>query len=339
MSSTVLNPVPASRSEKLRVEFNALLRNAAVCDLSNRVTIALTGRDRVRWLNGMVTNNIRDLVTGRGVYAFIITPQGRILGDIYAYNLGESLRLETDQAQLEKVLQIFRKYIIMDKVELADKSAEVVALGITGPRSQQTMSAAGMEIPDLDKLQLAETQWQDSNLTVVRNDNDVESYEMWLDPAKLDALRTALIKAGAEPVSAEAVELLRIASGIPRYGQDITERELPHETGQLRALHFSKGCYIGQEIVERIRSRGAVHRQFNGFRVDGPLPAPGTKIIAGEKEVGEITSSVLLPFSKGEVAAALGYVRREPANSGVPLRAADSTLSIAALPFREPLEH
>jgi folate-binding protein YgfZ len=133
--------------------------------------------------------------------------------------------------------------------------------------------------------------------------------------------------------------LLRIAAGIPRYGQDIRERDLPQETEQERALNFSKGCYIGQEIVERIRSRGSVHRKFTGFEVGGPLPAPGMKIQADGKELGEITSAASLPLADGERPVALGYVRRELAVPGKALNAGDSKLTVAGLPFALSSKH
>jgi aminomethyltransferase len=107
------------------------------------------------------------------------------------------------------------------------------------------------------------------------------------------------------------LNLFRIARGIPQFGVDIRERDLPQETGQMRALSFTKGCYLGQEIVERIRSRGAVHRQFAKFTVHGTLPAPGVKIQAEGKDVGEITSAAVVPFAQGDQAIALGYLRRE----------------------------
>ena len=114
------------------------------------------------------------------------------------------------------------------------------------------------------------------------------------------------------PVGSEALERLRIADGIPLYGVDIRERDLPQETEQVRALNFNKGCYVGQEIVERIRSRGNVHRKFTGFLIEGAgNVAAGDKIISGEKEVGEITSVGVLPTPSGERTAALGYIRRE----------------------------
>jgi len=171
-------------------------------------------------------------------------------------------------------------------------------------------------------------------LTVVRGDNQsVDSYELWLSPDHAKDTQEALTEAGATPVGATALDLLRIASGIPCYGQDIRERDLPQETEQQRALHFSKGCYIGQEIVERIRSRGNVHRTFTGFRVQGALPAVGTKIQANGKEVGEITSIASLPLSSGDCLVALGYIRREVSAPSQQLQASTSQISSVVPPF------
>ena len=131
----------------------------------------------------------------------------------------------------------------------------------------------------------------------------------------------------------EALELWRIAAGLPRYGQDIRERDLPQETEQHQALDFSKGCYVGQEIVERIRSRGQVHRKFTGFRLEGAA-APGTKLQAEGKDVGELTSVASLPQSNGSrQTIALGYVRRELTLSGKELKAGETAVTVAELPF------
>src|SRR5262249_345152 len=139
--------------------------------------------------------------------------------------------------------------------------------------------------------------------------------------------------AGAREVADEALEWLRIASGMPKYGVDIRERDLPQETEQARALNFNKGCYIGQEIVERIRSRGNVHRKFSGFAVEGPLPPPGAKIRLDGKDIGEVTSGAMLPAGNHEFGVALGYVRREHSTPGKGLQAEDATLVVHDLPF------
>jgi folate-binding protein YgfZ len=335
-------PVPSqvrSSCGDIRAEFMALVAACGIYDLSDRAKVELSGTDRVRWLNGMVTNNVRDLAPNHGVYAFLLNPQGRILGDLYAYNRGGSLWLDTDQSQLEKLLAIFDKYIIMDDVEVSNHSHQLTAIGVAGPQAREVMQAAGIELPELQALQLADLSWQGKGLALLRSDNPaVEAYELWLQPENVRPVRDALEKAGARPAGAAALELLRIAAGIPRYGQDLRERDLPQESGQDRALHFAKGCYVGQEIVERIRSRGAVHRQFAGFEMEAgvaaaPVPSPGTKIQSDGKDVGEITSAALLPAPDGDRRVALGYIRREAAAVGKQVSADNAELAVARLPF------
>jgi folate-binding protein YgfZ len=309
----------AARFGDRQAEFAALRGASGVYDLGFRAKISLTGGDRVRWLNGMVTNNIRDLSAGQGMYAFLLNPQGHILGDMYAYNRGESITVDTDCGQVEKILATFDHYIIMDDVEVANLSEQLTAVGISGPKTGEVLSAAGFQIPEMQALQVKSAMWQGAQCTVVRGE-DLEriSYEIWIAPDSVRQLWDALLAAGAVPVGSEALEMHRIVSGTPRYGVDIRERDLPQETEQARALNFNKGCYVGQEIVERIRSRGAVHRKFTGFVVEGVAEiAAGTKIVAGEKEVGEITSAASLPLAGGEKTVALGYIRRE---TGVPGR-------------------
>ena len=296
----------------VRTEFQALLGGCGIYDLSDRARITLTGGDRVRWLNGMISNNVRDLPAGHGVYAFLLNAQGRIQGDLYAFHLGESLLVDLERGQRDKIWGLFDHYIIADDVEMTDVSDKMAALGLTGPESRAVLERAGLALPELAYLQFAELDWQQRPITVLRAGEEVkESWQLWTTPDHVNALRDALIRAGGKPVGSTELNLFRISRGIPRFGQDIRDRDLPQETGQARALNFSKGCYLGQEIVERIRSRGAVHRQFMAFAVEGPLPDPGAKIQADGKEVGEITSSAILPLPGGDRAAALGYLRRE----------------------------
>ncbi len=329
----------ASHSGGVRAEFHALLAGCGLYDLSGRAKIQLTGSDRVRWLNGMVTNNIRDLAPNHGVYCFLLNAQGRIQADLYAYNLGDSLLLDVDATFREKVLAHFDKFIIMDDVEVADISATLTALGIAGPRAQAVLQAASIQSPGLAPLQLCtpkcECNCNCTQCTLLRKDDAGHpAYEIWLAPDQMKSASDTLLAAGATAVGIDALEKRRIALSIPRYGVDIHEKDLPQETGQMRALNFTKGCYLGQEIVERIRSRGNVHRHFTVFVVEGPLPAPGTKIhVAGQedKEVGEITSSADLPLPAGNCSVALGYLRQEAANKS--LLVGPATLKPSAVPI------
>ena len=318
--------------DDVRTEFHALLSGCAVYDLSGRAKIALTGGDRVRWLNGMISNNVRDLAPGHGVYSFVLNAQGRIQGDLYAFNRGESVLVDTERAQRDKVWELFDHYIIADDVEMADVSDKIAALGLTGPESRAMLEGAGVKAPELAYLQFADVQWQQIAVTVLRAGEEAkESWQVWIAPEHANTLWDALVKAGAKPTGSAALNLFRISRGIPQFGQDIRDRDLPQETGQTRALNFTKGCYLGQEIVERIRSRGAVHRQFKAFAVEGPLPEPGSKIQADGKEVGEITSSAILPLPGGDRGVALGYVRREA--SGKELIVGNSRLTPAPSPL------
>ena len=317
----------------IRAEFQALLSGSGVYDLSGRARISLAGGDRVRWLNGMVSNNIRDLAPGHGVYAFLLNAQGRIQADLYAFNRKESLLVDTEIAQRDKIWELFDHYIIADDVEMIDVSDKFAALGLTGPDSRAVLERAAITPPELAHLQFADLSWREIPVTVLRMGEETkDSWQLWIAPAHIDHLRNELQKAGARPAGSSALNLFRISRGIPQFGQDIRDRDLPQETGQARALNFTKGCYLGQEIVERIRSRGAVHRQFVAFEVDGALPQPGTKIQADGKEVGEITSSAILPLPSGDRAAALGYLRREAA--GKELHAGEARLAPTDTPIR-----
>jgi folate-binding protein YgfZ len=327
----------AARFGDPQAEFAALRSACGVYDLGFRAKISLTGGDRVRWLNGMTTNNIRDLAVGQGVYAFLLNPQGHILGDLFAYNRGESIMVDTDCGQIEKILATFDHYIIMDDVEVTNLSEQLTALGITGPRAGDVLSSAGFTVPKMRALQVESVMWQGTECSLVRGEEDERlSYEICLAPASVRALWDALVAAGAAPVGSEALELQRVVSGTPRYGVDIRERDLPQETEQARALNFNKGCYVGQEIVERIRSRGAVHRKFTGFVADGTAPmAAGAKIVAGEKEVGEITSAASLHLRGGDKTVALGYIRREVGVPGREVSIGASKATVVHLPVTD----
>ena len=313
-------------------EFEQLRGGVGLYDLAWRGKIVLTGGDRVRWMNGMVTNNIKDLPPGAGNYNFLLNAQGRIQADLYVYNRGEYLLADSDRAQVPRLLEIFDKYIIADDVEVADASDKLTGIAVQGPQAREVLTSAGLPCADPQPLQVVDATWQGFGVSITRMASEVaETFEIWLAPANAQAAWKALSAAGANPVGTEAVEMFRVAAGIPRYGLDIRERDLPQETEQNQALNYRKGCYIGQEIVERIHSRGAVHRKFTGFVVEGAQPQPGTKIVAGEKEIGEITSA--LPV--GRQVLALGYIRREAATPGAEVQVNGSRARVATLPFKE----
>jgi folate-binding protein YgfZ len=321
----------------VRAEFAELLLGCGVYDLSWRSRFRIAGADRVRWLNGMVTNNIRDLAPGCGNYNFVLNAQGRIQGDLFVYNLGETMIACSEREQVAKLMETLDRYIIMDKVELHDLSGESAAIGVQGPKAREVMQRAGFA-EDVGPLQVKSCEWQGAPVMLTRMANDkLLAYEIWCAPENTGQIWDALRTAGAKPVGLDALERFRVAAGVPRYGQDIRERDLPQETGQQQALNFNKGCYIGQEIVERIRSRGQVHRLFTGLAIDGGPPSPGAKIAFDGKEAGEITSAVRVPSGDGERTLALGFVRREAAKPGTAVMVDGVEARVTQTPFAEAL--
>ena len=189
-----------------RGEFQGLLSGCGVYDLSWRAKIAVSGGDRVRWLNGMVSNNVRDLATGHGVYAFLLNAQGRIQADLYVFQRGESLLVDMERGQRETILQLFDRYIISDDVEIADISDQLTALGLTGPASRTVLEGAGIAVPDLAHLQFAEVSWQQQSVTLLRSGEEArESWQIWIAPGQVDKLWEALVKAGARPTGTAAL--------------------------------------------------------------------------------------------------------------------------------------
>jgi folate-binding protein YgfZ len=321
----------------------ALLHGAGIAPLDDIAWIRVTGEDRVRWLNGMVTNAIQSLAPGEGCYSFVLNAQGRIQGDLTAFALGDSVLLETGRDQIEKLLAHLDHFIIMDDVELAvvtDRSGLLIA----GPDAGSVLVQLGLRADAASSLRLQSVSYCAAPVDVIHGHSPlVPRYEVWSDSETVAALTSDLIAAGAIPVAHDVIEHLRILEGTPRYGVDIRDKDLPQETEQTRALNFTKGCYLGQEIVERIRSRGAVHRMFTGFELSGSLPAPGAVLEAEGKPVGELTSIAAISTSEaGPVIKqiALGYIRREALAGaqarGLPLTYPGGVATPVALPFSVP---
>jgi folate-binding protein YgfZ len=336
---TTLQPVAVSSvPEDSSTQLSALLTGVGIASLDQTGWIRVTGDDRVRWLNGMVTNSIQDLAPGEGCYNFVLNAQGRIQGDLTAFAEPEAILIETDRSRLPALIALLDHYIIMDDVELADITAEWRGIAVAGPLAAALLEHIGLPVHQLIPLHRQTSSWRGASVASLQEHGPlVPRFEVWAEPGVAELLHEALATGGATACDPEAFEHLRILEGTPRYGVDIRDRDLPQETGQTRALHSTKGCYLGQEIVERIRSRGNVHRIFTGFQLTGNLPAPGTALEAEGKSAGELTSvaAIQLPPS-GCVQLALGYIRREALDRALPLSYAGGTAAPIALPWSHP---
>jgi folate-binding protein YgfZ len=324
-------------------ETAALASSAALHDLGWMRRIEVRGEDRVRWLSGMVTNMVNDLASNAGAWNLVLNAQGRIQGDLWVWRDGDRLELEIAADQFDKLLAHLNRFIIMDDVELVPLEGET-ALGLTGPLADGLLTHLGLP-PVQDALTQTKSSWGDGAILVRKGFGVLAPhYELWGPAAALAPLWQALREAGATQAGTAALDAFRIAEGIPVYGIDIAERDLPQETSQTRALHFNKGCYLGQEIVERIRSRGNVHRHLRHLELDGPVAVPGTELFvrtegtaqSGSAASGQITSSAALRLGAETRVFALAMVRAEAELPGQALtymtESATGTAGILASP-------
>lgn len=266
--------------------YQALRHGTAWIDLSARGRIAARGRDRARLLHNLTTNDVKGMSPGDFCYAFLLNPQGRIQADLHLLCRPDHFLIDTEPELREKVIQLIRKYIIADQVELEDITDRTISLGVEGPGAPAVREALAGDWPAL-------------SLT------GQPGFRIYAAPEDRPELVRRVESAGARPAAAEDARIVRIENGKPRYGEDIRETSLPQETQQMHAVNFQKGCYLGQEIVERIRAQGRVNKKLVRLEFDGAEPlAPGSKT---PDETGEITSSVYSP-ELGKVVA-LAYVR------------------------------
>jgi len=269
------------------------------------------GDDRARLLHAMSTNDVNHLEPHGGLYAFFLSAQGRILADAYLYNLGDSLFLDTEPEVGAKLRDHLDKYIIADDVTLEDEGERWAEIAIEGPQFEEAASHLSLPVPS---QAYGVFEWQDG--FVARSAvTGRDGVRVFLPRERKDDFILQLNESGIPQASASEIQIVRLENGAPRYGEDISERYLVQETQQLQAVHANKGCYLGQEIVERVRSRGQVHRWLMPIRVAFTQPpSPGTKFGAEGKDAGEITSAAYSP-ALGQVVG-LAYVRTEAAQSG-----------------------
>jgi folate-binding protein YgfZ len=296
-------------------EIDSLLHSAGVSDLGWRGKILVTGGDRLRWLNGMVSNAVQSLPEGQGNYSFLLSVQGRIQGDCYVYRRADDLLLDTSVEQVPALMSHLDHFIIMDDVELADVSQQWTALSLAGPRAGQVLATLGVSLSTagVENARMSSVKIGEVPCTLIEAYHvAVPRFELWFAPQHVLAVWETLQAAGANPCGWEAMEALRVLEGTPLYGVDLNDRDLPQETAQTRALNFNKGCYLGQEIVERIRSRGKVNRQFRQFALQGARPdSLPFDLRSNEQPVGRITSTASLSSAGLPQVLALGFVRGE----------------------------
>jgi folate-binding protein YgfZ len=305
--------------EGLDSELDSLLHSAGVSDLGWRGKIQVTGSDRLRWLNGMVSNAVQSLPEGQGNYSFLLSVQGRIQGDCYVYRRAGDVLLDTAIDQVPALLKHLDHFVVMDDVELADVSRDWTALSLAGPRAPQVLATLGYSPANspLENARMSNTQIGEVPCTIIEKPQGlVPHFELWFAPDRVLAVWETLQAAGANPCGWEATEALRVLEGIPVYGVDLNDRDLPQETGQTRALNFSKGCYLGQEIVERIRSRGKVNRQFHQFALTRRPESLPLDLRSNGQSVGRITSTASLSSAGGPEVLALGFIRVEVVERG-----------------------
>jgi len=304
----------------LTQETASLLHSVGIYDLGYRTWLRITGEDRVRWLNGMVTNTVQDLAEDHLNYTFILNAQGRIQGDADIYRFADHLLLETDRLQSAHLLAHLDRFIIMDDVELQELDASATAIGIAGPRAAEILAQMGVAVPE--PLAFAQATIHEIKITVAHLYSPiVPRFEIWVPTADVEAVWSVLTNAGAIPCGIDALEALRILEATPLYGIDIHDKHLAQETNQTRALNFSKGCYLGQEIVERIRSRANVHRGLQQFELSGNPQASSQPIElrANDAAVGELTSIATYQLPEFTGTLALGFIRNEALERKLPI--------------------
>jgi folate-binding protein YgfZ len=289
--------------------YEALMNSAALLDLSSRGRIRVTGDDRARLLHAMTTNHVQQMKPGDGIYAFFLSAQGRILADVYVFCFEDHFLLDTEPEARKVVYEHLDHFIIADDVALEDITDETFSFGVEGPTATQVASRAGMPAPH---HRFSHLHWDDCTVAAL-SATGLHGVRITGAIRRKQDIAALLEGAGAIAASSEDAETARIENFVPRYGCDITESTLPQETQQTHALHFQKGCYIGQEIVERIRSRGHVNKLLMGFRAQSrTVPAQGAKLMLEGKAAGEVTSATLA----GEFVFGLAYVRVPGARSG-----------------------
>jgi len=313
--------LPANYGDLAR-EYNFARESVGLIDKNYRALLSLTGADRVRYLNAMLTGNIRDLAPGQGTISLLLSPQGRILAEVETLALTDRLFCVSHAMIRERLVSTLDKFIIMDDVALDDITDRMGTLALEGPATPALVrELCGLDLDSLPELGHAEVKVSDIRCRVVqRTPGGIPSAEFIVERPQLLALWKLLLdqtrEHGGGPIGYDALNVLRLEAGVPWYSYDFDENQIPHQAA-LEATHinFTKGCYTGQEIVERVRSQGNVQRRRVMLRFSGDaIPARGEPLLVGTVEVGFVTRSARSP--KLNAIIGMGYVRREQVEPG-----------------------
>jgi glycine cleavage system T protein len=328
--------VPAQFTDAA-AENRAVRTACGLFDFSFRGKFRMKGRDHAKLLQRLVSNDVKKLTPGQGTYATLLNAQGHIVVDLRLYCAEDCFLVDVEADLRDKAIQSFRRFIIADQVEI--EPLELYALAFQGPRSRGLLEKTlHIDLPAMNEFDHFASNYAGFPIRVVRaSSTGEEGYEVWVNAAGMEAVWGAACGQAPTydmlPCGFEALESLRIEAGIPRYGSELGEDVIPLEAGLLNALSFNKGCYIGQEIVERARSRGHVNWKLTGLVVNSAQPPqPGEKAVVEGREVAEITSSCVSPTLGKTIA--LAYVRREFTEPGTRLAFLSGvTAEVAFLPF------
>jgi folate-binding protein YgfZ len=306
-------------------EYRAARESLAIFDTNWHAIINLAGPDRLRYLNAIVSNDIKNLKEGSGSLALLLNPQGRILAELEIYALKDRLLTLSHASLRQRTVETLDKYIIMDDVRLDDVTDEFGTLAVEGPQAARTIEKAyGFDLNEMPDLAIRSVHIDSMPCEIIRRSHfgyvgmEVVAPQKSLKQIWENLLALVRLRGGL-PVGMKALETLRLETGIPFYPVDFNDTVIPHEAA-VEATHisFTKGCYTGQEIVERVRSRGQVNRRRVRLKFSTPEPPPaGTRLSVDGKELGLVTSSAFSP--KANTAIGMGYSRREHDSPGTTL--------------------
>jgi folate-binding protein YgfZ len=301
-------------------EYHTLREAAGVVDLSFRGRLCLVGADAQKFLNGQVTNNVKDLKPFTGCYAALVSAKGKMESDLNIFRLENEMLLDFEPGLAARVTQRLERFIIAEDAQVIDVAPEYGLLSVQGPAAEAALAGWAPELV-LPREAMAVTKLAGADsqeiYVIAQARAGGSGFDLFVPTASMRKTAARLVAEVGPWCGWQALETARLEAGIPRFDADMDETNLAPEAVEARAISYSKGCYIGQEVIARIRTYGQVAKALRGLRFEREvktLPSKGAKIFSGEKEVGYVTSAVRSPRLKGVIA--LGYVRREANQMG-----------------------